>query len=223
MTRLAGERESDARGFRAPALPPEPADPSRASDAEREQILDELGDGFVAGRLSHETFVLRVEATLRARRLTELDDQVADLRPARLPVARRARAVLERAGELSREFGRELSRSVTAAGTGRSARLPPLMLPSAPGERYTIGREWACDLSIGHPAVSRWHADLRPGDGGWWLADLGSLNGTRLNGWRITGRVLVQPGDVVSFGTASFVITEAPSGALRGSGGGPPG
>ena len=224
MTRLAGERESDARGFRAPALPPEPADPTRASDAEREQVLDELGDGFAAGQLSHETFVLRVEATLRARRLAELDDQVADLRPARLPAARRARALLERAGELSREFGRELSRSVTAAGTvRRPARLPPLMLPSAPGQRYTIGREWACDLSIGHPTVSRWHADLRPGDGGWWLADLGSLNGTRLNGWRITGRVLVQAGDVVSFGTASFVLTEAPSGARRGSGGRPPG
>jgi hypothetical protein len=213
MTRLAGERESDARGFRVPALPPDPADPTRASDAEREQILDELGDGFATGRLSHETFVLRVEATLRARRLTELDDQVADLPPARLSPARRARALLERAGELSREFGRELSRSVTAAGTGRPARLPPLILPpSAPGQRYTIGREWACDLSIGHPTVSRWHADLRPADGGWWLADLGSLNGTRLNGWRITGRVLVRPGDAVSFGTASFVITEAPGG-----------
>ncbi|HEY1639822.1 MAG TPA: DUF1707 and FHA domain-containing protein [Streptosporangiaceae bacterium] len=219
MTRLAGERESDARGFRAPALPPEPADPTRASDAEREQILEELGDGFVTGRLSHETFVLRVEATLRARRLAELDDQVADLPPARLSPARRARALLGRAGELSREFSRELSRSVTAAGASRRpARLPPLMLPSAPGQRYTIGREWACDLSIGHPTVSRWHADLRPGDDGWWLADLGSLNGTRLNGWRITGRALVRPGDVVSFGTASFILTTAPSGAAGGSG-----
>jgi len=207
MTRLAGERESDARGFRAPLPEPGP----RASDAERQQVLDELGDGFVAGRLSHETFVRRVEATLRARRLAELDDQIADLRPGRSSAARRARALVQRAGQLSREAGRELSRTLRPAAAGggrRRAGPPPLPLPRSPQQRYTIGREWGCDLTIGHPTVSRWHADLRPGAGGWWLADLGSLNGTRLNGWRITGRVQVRPGDVVSFGTACFVVAE---------------
>ncbi|HEU5418040.1 MAG TPA: DUF1707 and FHA domain-containing protein [Streptosporangiaceae bacterium] len=236
MTRLAGERESDARGFPAPLLPDEraaadgpgggPDGGVRASDAEREQVLDALGDGFVAGRLSHETFVLRVEATLRARRLAELDDQVADLRPGRRSAVLRARALLDRAGELGRNLGRELSRTVKLAADGRrrGAGPPPLMLPRPGQPRYTIGREWECDLTIGHPTVSRWHADLRPGAGGWWLADLGSLNGTRLNGWRISGRVLVRPGDVVSFGTASYVLTtEAPPGAPRGPGGRPPG
>jgi FHA domain-containing protein/uncharacterized protein DUF1707 len=221
MTRLAGERESDARGFPAPLLPGGQRPPdaagagTRASDAERDRVLDELGDGFVAGRLSHETFVLRVDATLRARRLAELDDQVADLRPDRRSPALRARALLERAGELSRDLGREVSRTVKSAADGRRRAHgpPPLLLPRVPRQRYTIGREWACDLAIPHPTVSRWHADLRPGAGGWWLADLGSLNGTRLNGWRITERVLVRPGDVVSFGTATFVLTEAAPGS----------
>jgi len=118
---------------------------------------------------------------------------------------------VQRAGQLSREAGRELSRTLrpAAAGGGRRRAGPlPLPLPRSPQQRYTIGREWGCDLTIGHPTVSRWHADLRPGAGGWWLADLGSLNGTRLNGWRITGRVQVRPGDVVSFGTACFVVAE---------------
>jgi hypothetical protein len=209
MTRLAGERAS---GPQPPVPPPAVPDGVRASDAEREHVLSELGDGFVAGRLSHETFVLRVEATLRARHLDELDDQVADL-PPRRSRARQARALLARA--------RELGQTARSAVDGRRhpAGPPPLILPTAPRQRYTIGREWACDMSISHPTVSRWHADLRPGAGGWWLADLGSLNGTRLNGWRISAPVLVRPGDLVSFGTASFVIAEPPG--VRGTPGTP--
>jgi hypothetical protein len=200
--RAADPRGTDLRGadFRGTDL--------RASDAEREVALAELGDNYVAGRLSHDTFVFRVEAVLRARHRRELDHQVADL-----PGPPRRRGALERAGErarmLHREFTREMGaalRSAADAWTRPRAPLPVLPLPGGSRPRYTIGRELACDMSIGDRTVSRWHADLRLGPSGWRLADLGSTNGTRLNGWRITGPVHVRPGDLVSFGTATFVL-----------------
>jgi Inner membrane component of T3SS, cytoplasmic domain/Domain of unknown function (DUF1707) len=197
------------------------ADGMRASDAEREAVLAELRRGFAEGRLSHETFVYRVEATLRARRLGELDDQLADL-----PAPRRALAALARSLRAQRAQAggqalaalarsRQVARTTAAAADSwlRAGRPDPptLVLPVGPQQRYTIGREQACDMSIGDMTVSRWHADLRQSPAGWLLADLGSLNGTRLNGWRVTQAVPVRPGDVVSFGTVTFVLAAAPA------------
>jgi hypothetical protein len=177
----------------------------RASDAERDLVLGELGNGFAAGRLSHDTFMYRVDATLRARRRAELDDQLSDL-----PAPTRVQPLRDRARSLGRELARELREEFRAAAAdwGRTRPLPPLRLPAGPRYRYTIGREPGCDMSIGDQTVSRWHADLCRGPGGWRLADLGSTNGTRLNGWRVTEPVVVRPGDVVSFGSAEFVLTQ---------------
>ena len=63
---------------------------------------------------------------------------------------------------------------------------------------------------LGDPTVSRKHARLSYRDGKWWLADLASTNGTRLNGWRVVEEVEVLPGDRVSFGGARYRLT-APS------------
>ena len=82
----------------------------------------------------------------------------------------------------------------------------PLMLPAGPQRRFTIGREADCDLTLAEETVSRWHASLVQADGSWLLDDLGSTNGTRVNGWRVTGPTPVAPGDCVSFGRATFVI-----------------
>ena len=38
------------------------------------------------------------------------------------------------------------------------------------------------------------------------LVDLGSLNGTRLNGWRLVGPAKVRSGDEISFGDCGFLI-----------------
>lgn len=210
-------------------LPDAQPEQVRASDAEREQVLDKLGTGFAEGRLSHDTFVFRVEATLLARRRGELDSQVADLpapqrRRRRLggdrgvvppggQSLRSPRPLLERVAERGRELGRDFGREMSAAARVAAARLPRLdrpppvlTLPAGPRMRFTIGRELACDVSIGDLTVSRWHADLSRGPAGWRLADLGSTNGTRLNGWRITGPVHVRPGDLVTFGMATFVL-----------------
>ena len=61
-----------------------PASGIRASDAERDQVVARLRDEFVAGRLSHDTFLHRVNVVLESRRQSELPPLVADL-PAEQP------------------------------------------------------------------------------------------------------------------------------------------
>jgi pSer/pThr/pTyr-binding forkhead associated (FHA) protein len=60
---------------------------------------------------------------------------------------------------------------------------------------------------LSDPTVSRNHARLNMGPDGWILTDLGSTNGTRINGWIVTSPRVVQPGDQVSFGLQRVVIT----------------
>jgi Inner membrane component of T3SS, cytoplasmic domain/Domain of unknown function (DUF1707) len=171
----------------------------RASDAERELALARLRDGFADGRLTHETFSHRVEEVLRARAKRELLSLIADLpSPYRLRTAVLAR-------------GR---RAVRAADRWLRKRPEPLTLPVGAQTRFTIGREAACDMMLADKTVSRWHASLEREDDGWLLTDLGSTNGTRLNGWRVNAPIAVSAGDLVSFGGATFLLTERP-GPLR--------
>jgi pSer/pThr/pTyr-binding forkhead associated (FHA) protein len=61
-------------------------------------------------------------------------------------------------------------------------------------------------------SVSRRHAELVRGVGGWLLSDLGSHNGTRLNGWLVRETVPVRAGDRLEFGSAIFVLQDDPRG-----------
>jgi hypothetical protein len=166
----------------------------RASDADRERVLAEVSDGFVAGRLSYETFTQRCQRVLCARTTAELRGLVADLR-------RRSRlsTAVSAAGRVLRSASRQ-----------RRGRPRSLRMPSGTQRRFTIGRELACDLTLADETVSRWHASLQPGPDGWLLADLGSTNGTRLNGWRVTSPSPVRAGDVVTFGDLVFVLADWP-------------
>ncbi|MDA7921240.1 FHA domain-containing protein [Verrucomicrobiales bacterium] len=49
-----------------------------------------------------------------------------------------------------------------------------------------IGRSSECQVQIPDPRVSRRHAMIRKQDGGFYLFDLGSFNGSYLNGSRVT-------------------------------------
>jgi|SRR5579884_3168528 len=64
----------------------------------------------------------------------------------------------------------------------------------------TIGRRPDCTVVLDEPFVSGEHGELRLSQGRWWLRDLGSTNGTFVNGSRVTVPTGVQPGDTLQFG-----------------------
>lgn len=67
-----------------------------------------------------------------------------------------------------------------------------------------IGREADMDVVIDNVAVSRRQAEIRLDGGGWILRDLGSGNGTFLNGRRVEGAATLRPGDEIAFGKYSL-------------------
>lgn len=67
------------------------------------------------------------------------------------------------------------------------------------------GREVGCDVLLNEGRCSRKHASLRPGPEGLTVKDLGSSNGTFINGNRITEAV-AKPGDELSFDTAKYKV-----------------
>lgn len=69
----------------------------------------------------------------------------------------------------------------------------------------TIGRSRECEVVVDDANVSRVHAELRPRGGAWVLSDLGSTNGTRLDGRRIERPEPLEPGDRIEVGAS--VIT----------------
>jgi len=68
---------------------------------------------------------------------------------------------------------------------------------------YAIGRSADMDFVIDDRTVSRRHATVRREGELWVLVDLGSTNGTRVNGARIDGRAVIFPGDELGFGAAT--------------------
>ena len=67
----------------------------------------------------------------------------------------------------------------------------------------SIGRLPESTLVLEDPNVSRQHAEIRPSGTGFVLADLGSTNGSKVNGIKVSERVL-QDGDELTFGGTTF-------------------
>ncbi|MEM9775029.1 MAG: FHA domain-containing protein [Chloroflexota bacterium] len=77
---------------------------------------------------------------------------------------------------------------------------------------FLIGRGAECDLVLPERQVSRHHVRIEPADVGYELHDLGSKNGTHINGRKITGTVPLNDGDSIQIAlcvTLMFVGTEA--------------
>ena len=83
----------------------------------------------------------------------------------------------------------------------------PLVLRDIELDRplVTIGRAAENNICIAHPTVSSHHAQIRKVSEGYELTDLGSTNGTFVNGQRITRQIL-RPGSRVSLGAAQFAF-----------------
>jgi FHA domain/Domain of unknown function (DUF1707) len=168
----------------------------RVSDEDRDHVIEILRHGSEDGRLSNETFVHRMEIALQARGPAELAALLRDL-----PAPVQDRNWLVRTAGWFARLGRQTGRS------WQTSRLQPLMLPR--GERaFTIGRSPECDMTLPDKTVSWRHAELQWTAGVWMLADLGSTNGTHVNGWRAGPGFAIRPGDRVRFGTVTFVVTE---------------
>ena len=75
------------------------------------------------------------------------------------------------------------------------------------GDQFVIGRSRECDLVLDDPNVSRRHAELRRGDDGWVVQDLGSTNGIKLNGKRSRGGRL-NPGDEITLGVSRLTFEQ---------------
>ncbi|MGW2631736.1 FHA domain-containing protein [Streptomyces chattanoogensis] len=86
-------------------------------------------------------------------------------------------------------------------------RQPSAVRPLPAARTTRIGRARGNDLVVDDLAVSRRHAELRTGPDGYEIVDLGSHNGTYLNGRPVT-RALVAPGDIIGIGHSAFVLAD---------------
>ena len=209
----------------------------RASDAERDHAVSELRNEFAEGRLSQETFMYRMQSALDARNRGQLAGLFTDLPPRRPGLLARIRALLRGEDPAARDERRDQGIPGTQQLAGpphgagpqaipwvprgpvSSASPPPaaaadpapLFFPPGSGVRFTIGRTRDCDLCLTDLSVSRMHALLVRREDGWVLSDLGSHNGTRLNGWLIREPVPVHAGDRLEFGSMAFILRGEPS------------
>ena len=79
------------------------------------------------------------------------------------------------------------------------------------GDQITIGRDSANAITINDAEISRRHARLTYQGGKYILEDLGSTNGTFVNGQRLAGPRVLKPGEVVSFGEQIVLVFESTS------------
>jgi DNA-binding NtrC family response regulator len=73
------------------------------------------------------------------------------------------------------------------------------------GQALVVGRGEECDIQVLHPSVSRRHVRLHAGPP-IVLEDLGSSNGTRVNGTLITTPLPLSPGEVAEVGAAFLLV-----------------
>lgn len=129
---------------------------------------------------------------------------------ARQEESRRQPAVVEQpAGGPARSgHTQAFSAAAAAAPDSRARAVPTAVLhvlgddsePTSVTGRATLGRLPECEVQLEDPSVSRRHARLEPGGGGWVIEDLDSTNGVKVNGERVH-RAELHHGDRLELGT----------------------
>ncbi len=74
-------------------------------------------------------------------------------------------------------------------------------------DSFVLGRDPACDVHLDGSLVSWRHARVDKEAGGHAITDLGSTNGTFVNGQRVKGRRALKPADIIRIGAYKFVYT----------------
>lgn len=76
-------------------------------------------------------------------------------------------------------------------------------------ETLTVGRLESCDICLRLPNVSKTHCRFIFHNGFWWIEDLGSTNGVKVNGVRVTRKVL-HPEDTITIAKRTYAIDYDP-------------
>jgi pSer/pThr/pTyr-binding forkhead associated (FHA) protein len=191
------ERENRTQA-RAPRPPPKPR---RAPSRVEEEAIDE-GSGYSTGQ-NYQAMDDEVSSEHLAG--MSLDGEGLDaLDPELAPKTKALPALKER--EAAAEEGSDEEDDANATRAGPPIKLEITGGPDAgkkkrfKGVRMVIGRTPGVDLQLSDQSVSRRHIELVHSDGGTLLRDLGSGNGTRLNGKKITGDVMLNHGDEIQIG-----------------------
>ncbi|MCS7246258.1 MAG: FHA domain-containing protein [Thermomicrobium sp.] len=87
---------------------------------------------------------------------------------------------------------------------GTTGLRPGTRLPLEPVT--VIGRHPSCTIRLDDSFVSTEHAQLTWEHGRWWIADLKSTNGTRVNGRPVTAPTGLRYGDVIEIGDVRLVL-----------------
>jgi len=86
------------------------------------------------------------------------------------------------------------------------------------GERVAIGRASSNEIALDFDsAVSRLHAVIERYPAGWCVRDVGSANGTLLNGERIVGEQLLHAGDEIRVGATRLIFKAREGEAIAGT------
>jgi hypothetical protein len=76
--------------------------------------------------------------------------------------------------------------------------------------RTVLGRAPDCHVRLQDRLISRHHAALACRHGDWWIEDLGSTNGTRVNSVKVSGDARVHDGDLIELGGTTLKIALDP-------------
>ena len=77
-----------------------------------------------------------------------------------------------------------------------------------PGNTMTVGREPESRIVLDDDKCSRRHAEIELDGDGWFIQDLSSRNGTKINGTKITQRERLTTGDVIGIGDLELLFTD---------------
>ncbi|MBI2962995.1 MAG: Flp pilus assembly complex ATPase component TadA [Deltaproteobacteria bacterium] len=97
--------------------------------------------------------------------------------------------------------------SVSQAGNGSPRRL------DLQGAEVVLGKHPDCDVVLADAKVSRRHAHIVSRAGALFINDLGSTNGTKVNGKRLDGEAPLRSGDVIEIAAFRIQVDEGPAGA----------